>query len=321
MAAIHVSNMLKFKKDKFRVLIVPDIQIRTPVGEKQKTILEKTIKKTHPDLMVLLGDMIFGQMIVSKKKTRKVLDSLLKMIEGLKTPFVFVFGNHDMDAKILPEEQLDLYCKLKNNLTPAFKERECEAAFYKDIYKDDKPAARLLFIDSGESSYSIRGMEYVPASKEQIKYTNNLLNKKSCPPTFIFQHVPVPEVYDLFQRVPKQRGAVRGHYDDKDKYFCLKPGVEGVAGEAPVPPTNNSGQFDGWVDSKKVVFAAFAHDHKNSFIGEDYGIVITHTSTAGLYCYGKKATRGVRILDIHSDGSFETEPLFFKDLLNPSQRP
>ena len=308
-------DMLKFKDDKFRILIVPDIQIRTTIGERQRVALEKVVEKTKPDLIVLLGDMIFGQMIMSRKKTKKVLDSLLWVIERLDAPFVFVFGNHDMDAKLLPEEQLELYCKLRNNLTPAFKDRECETVFFKDVYKDGKPAVRLLFIDSGESVYSMRGMKYAPASREQMEYTDKILSEKDCPPAMIFQHVPVPEVYDLFEEVDKKtHGAVRGHYSDRDKYYRKKPNVSGVAGEAPVPPLDNSGQFNGWIKSGKVVLSAFGHDHKNSFVGENRGITMMHTSCSGLYCYGKKTTRGARILDIHPDGTFDTEAVFYKDL-------
>ncbi len=307
--------MLTFKDDNFRVLIVSDIQIRTTIGEKQRVALEKVVEKTKPDLIVLLGDMIFGQTIISKRKTKKVLDSLLKVIEKLNAPFIFVFGNHDMDAKLLPEEQLELYCKLKNNLTPALKDRKCETVFFKDVYKDGKPAVRLGFLDSGESIFSVRGVKYAPASKLQVDYTNKILSEKDCPPTFLFQHIPVPEVYDLFEKVDKkQHGAVRGHYSEKNKFFRMKPGVSGVAGEAPVPPLDNSGQFEGWVNSKKVVLSAFGHDHKNSFVGKNKGITIMHSSCSGLYCYGKKATRGARVLDIHPDGTFDTEALFYRNL-------
>ena len=87
-----------------------------------------------------------------------------------------------------------------------------------------------------------------------------------------------------------------------------------MAGEAPVPPLDNSGQFDSWVKSGKVVLSAFGHDHKNSFVGKRRGITMMHTSCSGLYCYGRKSTRGARVLDIHPDGTFDTEAVFYKDL-------
>ena len=175
--------------------------------------------------------------------------------------------------------------------------------------------ARLLFLDSGATKLSFSGLQYQPASEGQLQYTQSLLSNDACPPLFAFQHVPVPEIYQLLDVVSADsKCAVKGNGPYKGKNLIMKETCHGIMGEAPCPPWKNAGQFDAWAKSGKVRAAVFGHDHKNAFDGVIDGIALLQTSCTGLHCYGKDELRGTRLLQISADGSFEHRVLFYRNM-------
>ena len=197
-----------------------------------------------------------------------------------------------------------------------FSERKCSGAYVLDVYSGKVAAARLLFLDSGATRLSFTGIKYYPATEEQIRYTNAVINQNDCPPTFVFQHVPVREIYELVDVVSGDyNDAVRGHGPYKGKQLRLASSAVGTMGEAPCPSWDESSQFSDWVRSGNVKAAFFGHDHKNSFEGVVSGIRLIHTACAGLSCYGSDALRGGRLVELGMNGRMSTAPLYYRALM------
>lgn len=311
-------EMLKLDtKGQFRILIISDIQKCRPLNQNEQQHIEALIANSNPYLIVLLGDMILGHAIISKGQVRRIIQSIIDPIEKNKTNFVFVTGNHDLVPWVSLEKQVDIYRDSPYCLTPSLSDRDCPEAYYLDIMDESRAiVSRLLFLDSGSSRLSFKGIDYSPASKEQLRFSRLLLSPSSCPPVFIFQHIPVPEIYDLLKEVSSDvHNSVSGRGSYRGKRFCLSNEGVGILGEAPCSPWENVGQFVDWVKSGKVQAAVFGHDHKNSFTGSVEGITLIQNSCAGLSCYGRDDLRGGYLLTINSNAQFEAEALYYKDLI------
>ncbi len=308
--------MLQFDENgRFRILVIADIQDFQPLNAEKQKHIESLILRCDPHLVVLLGDMLFGPAVLTKKRAEQIIDSITEPLDKNRTHFVFVTGNHDKDARVSVGDQVDMYAKSPWCLTPAISDRACADAYCLDIRDDgDRPAAGLLFLDSGATRLMFSGIDYDPASASQMKFTRSLLSGGMCPPVFVFQHIPVPEIYRLVKTVPsKVPGSVKGRGPYRGKQLILKDQLSGSMNESPCPPWENAGQFDMWAESGKVRAAVFGHDHKNSFEGAVDGISLIQTSCAGLSCYGLDELRGGRLLTVFRDGHFLTKPLYYRD--------
>lgn len=309
--------MLRFDSyGQFRILIISDIQEWKIPEERYSRYIEKIVQANKPDMAILLGDMLFGPLVWTHRRTEVLIGSIVKLLERYHLPFAFVLGNHDMDSFVPVTQQVDLYRRSSLCITPKISERRCPGAYSIDIRDtNDNAVIRLLMMDSGATRITLSGIQYIPIDNEQLKFTKSLLSDQECPPVFVFQHIPVPEIYSLLKSVPPEvPGAVHGHGSDRNRYFVLKDNADGTLGEAPCPPGENVGQFDEWIQSGKVRAAVFGHDHKNSFVRSLDGVTLIQTSCAGLNCYGREDIRGCRMLSISSDGSFNTSPIYYQDL-------
>jgi hypothetical protein len=135
----------------------------------------------------------------------------------------------------------------------------------------------------------------------------------------VIQHIPVCEVFELITKVRKtKKGSVRGFRTHDGEYFVLnKDRVNDGAfmKESPADPQINSGEFDALKEKGEVKGLYFGHDHNNSFHGDIDGIDVGYTQGAGFNVYGPGKDRGVRVIDLSTDGSLETFDLRFKNIV------
>ncbi|MPN04180.1 hypothetical protein SDC9_151416 [bioreactor metagenome] len=137
-------------------------------------------------------------------------------------------------------------------------------------------------------------------------------------PSLLFQHIPVPETYELLRR-PKLLelpDSVMGQVSWAKGLFVLKDDVKGTLGEGPCSPDFNNGQFQSWVNPGDVLGAFFGHDHVNDFEGYVDGIMLGYCRTAGFVAYGDRGHQAVRLitLDENNPNTFSTEMLSMKQL-------
>ena len=77
----------------------------------------------------------------------------------------------------------------------------------------------------------------------------------------------------------------------------------------------NSGEFDAMAEKGDVKGIYFGHDHNNSFNGKVRGIDLGYTQGAGFHVYGPGLDRGVRMINLKKDGTYNTYDVRYRDII------
>ena len=297
-------------------------------------LISKAIEKAKPDLIVFTGDQVKGYGVNlllgdRKKNVAQCINNLLKPIDDANIPFTYVYGNHDDTSfSISKEEQYEIYKSHKNCL--AFNADDSLRGYCNHNLEvkgeDGKTKLNILLFDS-LSMDSMGNCEHV--SDGQLKWYKSVrdaLKEKNGDyvPTIVFQHIPVPEIYELLEEVPKgTKGSAKGYRQYEGKYYYLNHentliDDRSFVGETPSIPVENGGEFDTLREKGDVFAMFFGHDHNNSFVGEYKNIKMGYTQGAGFNIYGPAMNRGVRIFDIPEDmeRDFKTYTITAKDFEN-----
>lgn len=323
-------NNLKFKDGKFKIMQIADIQENYVLNPDTIKLISLALDKEKPDLVVLTGDQIQGYsgcyLKEPEMKVKHVIDEFIAPIKERNIPFAITFGNHDDDCKCSRQIQMAHYNSFDNCV---YSEARCEedpGTFVLTV-KDssDKDALAIYLFDSGKAS--MNGASFPPVKKEQIEWYQN---KRDCfkeslgdyLPGIVFQHIPVPEYFDIIDKVNFfTKGRVEAYKSRKNTFYKLDDATTAKGGfmyEAPAAPDYNSGQFDA-LKEKGDIFAMYVgHDHNNSFYKNLEGIDLGYCQGAGFNTYGPGDKRGVRILTFNENDvrSFETYTVRMKDLCN-----
>jgi hypothetical protein len=162
----------------------------------------------------------------------------------------------------------------------------------------------LWMFDSGSNDE--RG-GYSWVQQPQIDWfnrTNAALNKL---PSFAFQHIIVPEIYDFLTVTNEtdtnsfSRDFVDAQGRDYKKYISqtLPAGVKGVLREAPCPARYNDGQYDAMNSAGNVLAMFFGHDHINTFeLRRENAMDLINSPCAGFGSYGDIDLRGARVITL-----------------------
>lgn len=322
---------LKFKNGKFRIMQIADVQDTNKTSPDTLRLLRLCLEREKPDLVVFTGDQIKGYGFNfsygdRKAKVKTAIDNILSVIDEAGVPFTFVFGNHDCQAfSASKQEQLEMYKAHKNCLAY---NADDEIDGYCNhnltvLNSEGKAGLNIYLIDSLSMSASgvceavkESQLNWYRETRERLKEENG-----GYVPSVVFQHIPVPEIYELLKEVePNTENSCRGYKEHDGKYFIINPEAAEInprsfMGETPSIPAENSGEFDAWCEKGEVVGAFFGHDHNNSFIGELNGIKLGYTQGCGFNVYGPGLRRGVRILEFYeSSADFSTYTLTAEDL-------
>ncbi len=335
-----MEKALRFSKDgKFKILILGDPHVKSKLDSNLMirkdidtcALTEAALDKTNPDLVVIMGDIISAD---TKEEYRKCFLHYTRPIRERKIPLAYVNGNHDHDLKdkISVDEILSVFREYENcvafNATPEEKDR---VNYFVNILssKDDEPKFNLWFMDSNNLCEKREISVYDWVDTEQIEWYEKTaeefknLNDGKPLESMLFQHIPVPEVYEFLRPAKAWEipFAVKGHGIWDDKYYVLKDGIKGYLGEGPCPPCFNNGQFESWKKTGDIIGAFFGHDHMNDFEGYVDGIYMAQNKLAGLFAYTDGCRCGVRLVTIDENNprDFKSEMIRFKELgLTPS---
>ncbi|RSX52256.1 metallophosphoesterase [Bifidobacterium samirii] len=142
-----------------------------------------------------------------------------------------------------------------------------------------------------------------------------------------FQHMPVPQFYDLLKPVePTAPGAIQGYRAYESQYYALdqertEPGS--YLGEGVSCPDFDGGEFAALRDAGCFGIVA-GHDHRNGFVGTVDGMMLVATPTCGFGSYGPAAeNRAARLFefDIRHPHEPRTQLLDYGELVGkPSSR-
>ena len=305
----------RFNSDgKFRILLFGDIHEHTdyktnPRFKDMQKLMNAALDEFKPDLCVLLGDNCNTDIYTEDpEKFREMLKDVVAPITGRNIPVAAVLGNHEHDHGH-EDEIVAEYGKLgiiTRNDAPD--DVTGNANFKELIYSSDgeKPVFCLWFIDSNNchenreiSHYDFvhaDQIEWFEAESEKLKE----MNGGKPMPSFIFQHTPVPEEYELLRKARfwELPVAVRGYNTKRKTFYVGKKGTMDYVGEGPCSPDVNSGQFASWKKVGGVLGAFFGHDHLNDFSGFVDGIFMAQHKTAGFRAYTDGCRSCVRLVTI-----------------------
>ena len=303
--------------------------------------IEDLLEKENPDLVVLTGDNIAPGCPKLDWYIEKNIDNFMKIFEEKKVPVAIVYGNHDADRNCMTkEEQWEVYEKYDCFVGVGDSE---ELTGYGTYYlpvmdKEGKEQKfTLWFFDSQMYNDENDLGGYGCVAKDQVEWyikTEKALtaeNGGKVIPSFAFQHIIVPEVYEMLYKVSEtdpETGAVtefevEGEYD-KNHTFMKNNATYAIPmefidedtflSETCCSPEYTNGQAAAMIDYGKVLGIAVGHDHKNSFVIPYKGLDIVQTPTASFGSYGDD-NRGARVITLdESDLSdYETDVIFFRD--------
>lgn len=322
---------LRFKDGKFKIMLLGDLHdcydMKTDnAAEKMDdtlALIGKAVKELKPDLVIYMGD---NARASTEYEMRAVISRITYPVSVSDTPFDLVFGNHDRECEVDLPTQLKLYREHENCY--AFNADDDLSGYgnHNLVIKSgdgEKDIFNLWFIDS-HNLYSDRSKSYYDAVHEdQIEWykktAKELADKNGGKvlPSLLFQHIPVPEEYELLREAKpyEKLDSVQGHKTYSDKYYMLKPEVEGYLGEGPAVPDFNSGEFAAWKETGDVLGAFFGHDHLNDFAGYVDGIILAQCKTAGFRVYTDGCRSGVRLITLEENNpeNVQTRMYHFKD--------
>lgn len=329
--------MLKFNKDgKFTIMCFGDLHENPDYAGEGKVryndmlaLHNAALDEFKPDLCVYMGDNCnTSQLGTPQGRAAFALnvDAFTAPVRERKIPFANVFGNHCHDHGH-EKEQLEIYqnlegCIMRNDAPP---EVSGDAHYNELIYSSDgsKPVFNLWFMDSNNLCDNLKISKYDWVHTDQIKWYERKaeelkkLNGGKVIPAILFQHIPVPEEYELCRRAyPWELPvSVRGCNLKSKHHYVMKNKKDGYLGEGPCSPDFNNGQFASWKKTGDIIGAVFGHDHMNEFCGTVDGITLMQTQTAGFAVYTNGCRCAVRVITLYENDPthFDTQLKHFKE--------
>ena len=295
---------LKFKNGKFKIMQIADVQEDWPLNPDTVKLIDLAVKKEMPDLVVFTGDQIQGYSSCYKSdaeaKVESTITAFTEPVVKRGIPFTMTFGNHDDDCSVSKKRQVEFYAKQKGFVIGAPRCEEDPATHFIKIKdsQNEKDIFALYLVDSNKKEPD---GSYSPVKKEQIEWLSDARKKNGYLPAILFQHIPVPEFYDVLEKVPfYKKGRVEAYKSRKNTFWRL-PGEGGFMGETPAVPETNTGEFESLKNQNDILGLFVGHDHNNSFVRSLDGIDLGYTQGAGFNTYGPGDNRGVRVFVLNEE--------------------
>lgn len=321
--------MLRFNSDhKFKIMQIADTQEIPAVSPDTLSLINNALDREKPDLVIFTGDQIKGYSKKFKKDPaiiESTIDILVEPIAKRNIPFMVTYGNHDAQCGVDNRGQYKFYAKYDNFISGDLRNSDDVGTADIQIYSstEDKPMFELYIIDSHGKAKD--GTGYAPVDKKQIEWYVSRREQLKAEngdylPSLVFQHIPVPEFFDVIKKVPKgTKGAVPAYGAHENEYFVLNDETIAEGGfmlESPASPDVNTGEFEAMSEKGDVLGIYVGHDHNNSFVVKYKGVDLGYTQGAGFNVYGPGENRGVRIfeLDETAPREYKTHTATFKEL-------
>lgn len=306
------NKRLQFRPNgKFKILQLTDVHGICKKTPDTTRLIEGILDKEKPDLVVITGDQIKGYGLSylhgdKRKKVEQAIDNYTEPIDRRGIPFAVTFGNHDPQVGYSAEEQIKMYEAFDHCIVPEDDFRLEAGTFSLPIYssRSDEPAVNLYLIDTGTNAKE-GGYEALPTEKiDWYRGIRDKLREKwgRYIPSMVFQHIPVHEIYNLFDEVDKKHpDAVKAYRIHKGQFFKLKDefahGDVKLYEPASIPDVN-TGEFEAMTEKGDVFAMYFGHDHQNNFVGTYQGIDMGFGPSCGFNEYGNGVERGCRIIEL-----------------------
>lgn len=324
--------MPSFNNSKFRIMQITDIQDSVFTSQDTINLIDAALDYAKPDLVIFTGDQFKAYGVTAHignraKNAEKTISNILAPLIKRKVPFIYTYGNHDRNAVVTERIQDKYYRQTPLCLNDSCYSRlgENEVLTFPVYNSEGRVEKVIVLIDSCKKE---GGYFYV--SDEQMDFLDSTLSElneemgKSVS-AFIFQHVPVGEMYNILNEVPEGTPeSFEGKNAFHKHYYALTDEMKSrgeIMGESIGNMNASSKLFERWVNNGNIRAAFFGHDHNNSFTGTYKGIDLCYAPGAGFNVYGPGMKRGVRIIDFtEGEEGYTTKALYYEDLCGSTVR-
>lgn len=143
--------MLKFDKNgRFRVMHITDSHIKKENAEASLFLIDESLKREKPDIVIVTGDNVLNYNDVSV--TKGYIERLMKIFQKHSSRVAVTFGNHDSETGALSREELMLiYSDYPCHVCGC--DEKSLSQVQRIMFRFFHPTVNLLFLICG---YSIR---------------------------------------------------------------------------------------------------------------------------------------------------------------------
>lgn len=283
--------VLEMKGDSLKILQITDLHLTYGYDYRDRmtfNLIKDLNNQDDYDLIVITGDMTMSP------SGPKLFSRLITFMESLKTPWTFIFGNHETDfnsyedyLRRIPNDTEYLYFKVGPKL-----EEGGVGNFHFTMTKDGIPFYRLYLLDSKaeRDEYTEEEGEYDYLSEAQVAWYSDLVSNDTVD-SLVFMHIPLRQYIEV---------------DDYDGIF-LEDMVyaQGV----------DTGFFDAMVLHGKTKAIFVGHDHLNDFEFVKDGILLAYGRATGFNGYGN-LKKGGKHIEFFANGSFDTHTTYGSEDFN-----
>lgn len=299
-------SALRFGADgKFSIMHVTDTHLENTNVDASVWAIGEACDAEKPDLVVITGDNV--QNCNDPAETKILIDKLMGVFETRNIPVAVTFGNHDSEVGAMSREELMAYY---NSFECSVSVDDGEAlsgcgTYNLPVYASNGDSVKfnIWVFDSGD--YDSDG-NYGCVQADQIEWYKNEAkalkeaNGGETVYSLAFQHIIVPEIYDVLEKTDKKGLFTFEHRYNDGEYYRFDPEQEnhGILTETPCCGYLNFGQFDAMVETGDVLAVFSGHEHMNGFSVRNQGIDIVNSVSTRYNGDAYSTAYGYRMIEI-----------------------
>lgn len=281
--------VLDMKGENLKILQITDLHLTYGYDYRDRQtfdLIKRLNDQDDYDLIVITGDLTMSPSGPS------LFSRLIDFMESLKTPWTFVFGNHETDfntyedyLKRIPIDTTYLYFKVGPQL-----EEGGIGNFHFLFMKNDIPFYKLYMLDSKaeRDNYTEEEGEYDYVSLAQVDWYKDLMDDDLLS-SLVFMHIPLRQYIEAI---------------DYEGYFLEdKVYAQGV----------DTGFFDAMTFFGRTQAIFVGHDHLNDFTFTKDGILLAYGRATGLNGYGN-LEKGGRHIEVTAEGELITHVMISSEV-------
>ncbi len=287
---------------------IPGRDYHNDKPDRTKKYMRYIVDTYAPDLIVCTGDNITTTGVDGLKE-------FVAMMDSLKTPWTFVYGNHDAESNASGYSKKALSDYLENCNSPYLIYSKGYVEESANRYGNfsisvlnpagDKLVGAIMVFDAGTYSQSIATYESITKGQinwysAEIDKLNKLYDGKMIP-SMVFSHIQLPEFYDAYVSALNGKGAE----------FVIKQTLSNadVSSIKTGGPTNvNTGLYDVMVKKGSTKAFFVGHAHTYNFQVKQDGITLGFGPQTGFSTLfeNNDLPRNSYVYNFKSDFSFTT---------------